>query len=335
MSADDRSAEQVGQALSPGVVRRVLLGLEGPYADPRVATDALDNLAVLVAGLEVAGRRLLASSLLALVVDDDPVIATGAAIGCDSVADQLDPVALEATLFLVDGRLDRAPVGFASSRADTVRGELALAAVRGAGSPRSLVERLVGAASPVQRTMLVAEVAARWPALVVWWAREWVGPDDTGVLARLPRAWQRIAVAGAVRPWSAAAIERIDDIGRWRDWDPLDVAALGRVMRDEAPELTRPDDLEALEARVAREAREAQEGIGRSNPDVARRWWIVAEEPWAWTLWRREDGLHAIEELPPGWSMLGRSTPIDDATARSWLARALAADGPEPTELHR
>ena len=25
------------------------------------------------------------------------------------------------------------------------------------------------------------------PALLVWWAREWVGPDDTGVLARLDR----------------------------------------------------------------------------------------------------------------------------------------------------
>lgn len=308
-------------APDPSVVRRMLLGLEGPYADPRVATDALDNLAVLVADLDLAGRGHLAASLLALVGDDDPVVATGAAIGCDAVRDHIDPVALEATLFLADGRLDRTPIGFASSRADTIRGELALAAVASVRSPRALVERLVAAASPVQRAMLVAEVAARRPAVVVWWAREWVGPDDTGVLARLPRAWQRIAVAGAVRPWSAAAVERIDDIGRWRGWDPLDVAALRRVMQDDAPELTQPDDVETLEAQVA--------GAG------TRRWWIVAEEPWAWTLWRRDDGLHAIEELPPGWSMLGRSTPIDDETARSWLERALAADGPDPTELHR
>ena len=326
MPADDPPADHGGQVLSPVVVRRLLLGLEGPYADPRVATDALDNLAVLVAELDDVGRGRLAASLLALVVDDDPVVATGAAIGCDSVRDQLDPVPLETTLFLADARLDRAPVGFASSRTDTVRGELALAAVGAVRSPRSMVERIVAAASPARRSMLVAEIAARRPALVVWWAREWVGPDDTGVLARLPRAWQRIAVAGAVRPWSAAAVERLDDIGRWRDWDPLDVAALRRVMRDDAPELTQPDDREALEAQM---------GAGRTNSDVVGRWWIVAEEPWAWTLWRRDDGLHAIEELPPGWSMLGRSTPIDDATAQSWLARALAADGPGPTELHR
>lgn len=321
MPADDPRADGAGRALTPAVVRRMLLGLEGPYADPRVATDALDNVAVLIAEVDDAEGTRLAASLLALVVDDDPVVATGAAIACDSVRDHLDPFALEATLFLADGRLDRSPIGFASSRADTIRGELALAAVASVRSPRVLIERLVVAASPGQRAMLVAEVAARRPALVVWWAREWVGPDDTGVLARLPRAWQRIAVAGAVRPWTSSAIERIDDIGRWRDWDPLDVAALGRVMRDEAPELTQPDDRDVLEAQMAGEG--------------ARRWWIVAEEPWAWTLWRRDDGLHAIEELPPGWSMLGRSTVVDDATARSWLERALAADGPDPTELHR
>lgn len=321
MTADDPPADGAGRTLTPAVVRRMLLGLEGPYADPRVATDALDNVAVLIAEVDDAEGTRLAASLLALVVDDDPVVATGAAIACDSVRDHLDPVALEATLFLADGRLDRSPIGFASSRADTIRGELALAAVASVRSPRALIERLVAAASPGQRAMLVAEVAARRPALVVWWAREWVGPDDTGVLARLPLAWQRIAVAGAVRPWSSSAIGRIDDIGRWRDWDPLDVAALGRVMRDEAPELTQPDDRDVLEAPMAGEG--------------TRRWWIVAEEPWAWTLWRRDDGLHAIEELPPGWSMLGRSTVVDDATARSWLERALAADGPDPTELHR
>lgn len=301
-------------------VRALLLGREGPYADPRVAIDALDNLAVLVDGTDVADRRVLASTLLALVTDDDPVVATGAAIGCNSVRDELDPLELERTLFAADRRLDRASVGFSSSRSETVRGELALAAAASSRSPRSLVERIVAAASPSQRALLVAEVAARWPALVVWWARSWVGPDDTGVLARLPAAWQRIAVAGAVRPWTPAAVARIDDIGRWRGWDPLDVVALQRVMRDEAPELTRPDRFD--------ESTDAGDAGDAGDVD-ALRWWIVAEEPWAWTLWRSEDGRHAIEELPPGWSMLGIARLIDEVTARSWLARVLGPEGPD------
>jgi hypothetical protein len=133
-------------------------------------------------------------------------------------------------------------------------------------------------------------------------------------------ASQRIAVAGAVRPWTPSAVDRIEDIGRWRGWDPLDVTALRRVMRDEAPELTRPDRFDDAED---------------ASDLAARRWWIVAEEPWAWTLWRSDDGRHAIEQLPPGWTMLGVARLIDEATALSWLARVLVPDGPDPAGPHR
>jgi hypothetical protein len=300
---------------SAAAVRRLLMGLEGPYADPRVALDPLDNLSVLVAELDTIGRSLLAESLLALVLDVDPVVASGAAIGCGAVAHHLDPVTLERTLFLADDRLDRSPVGFASARTETIRGELAFAAAQSSCSSQTLLERVV-AASGQQRSMLVAEIAARWPALVLWRAHDWVGPDDTGVLARLPAHSQRIAVAGAARPWSVDAVDRVVDIGRWRQWDPLDVEALQRVMRDAAPGLTRPDDL--------------HHELDRDG----RRWWIVAEEPWAWTLWRSADGAYAMEELQPGWSMLGRSRMIDEATAVAWMVAVLSENGPESAQPH-
>ena len=277
-------------ALSSEIVRQVLLGLHGPYADPRVAIDALDNVETLVAELDDDGVIELAGTLVDLVTDSDATVATGAALALDVVrraatsTDRLADIVVRLVELVLEGgaELDRAPVGFNRATHETVRAELAVVAARSA-SHRSIpaVSTLVELAPSlgIARVDLVTELAAQLPALVVANARTWVGPGDSAVVARLAAHHARIAVATAVRPWSEPAIRAVETAGSWQHWHDAELNAVRRVMRDEAPELTAPS------------------GVG----DVATggRWWIVAERPWDWTLWHCDDG-RAVLELVEG-----------------------------------
>lgn len=297
-------------APSPEIVRQVLLGLHGPYADPRVALDALDNVATLVTELDTDGLVDLAAVMVDLTDDSDTVVATGAVLALDvlhrsrpDLADRLADL-VERMVDVVlggDDRLDRPPTGFDRTTRPTLRAELAVAAAQW-GSPAAvpalsmLVDRspTVG----VARVDLVAALTERLPALVVAHAHEWLGPDDSAVLARLRDHHRRLAVATAIRPWSERAIQAIESAGQWQTWHEAELDAIVRVMRDEAPELTAPW------------------GVG----DTGRggRWWIVADHPWDWTLWQCDDGSTVLERVEGG---VGMWTSLHDVSAEvaAWI----------------
>lgn len=306
-------------APSRGTVRQVLLGLHGPYADPRVALDALDNVATLATELDLDGLVDLAAVMVDLTADFDIVVATGAVLALDvlhrsrsdlaDLADRLTDL-VERMVDLVlggDDSLDRPPTGFNRTTRPTLRAELAVAAAQW-GSPAAvpaltmLVDRspTVG----VARVDLVAALTERLPALVVAHAHEWLGPDDSAVLARLRDHHRRLAVATAIRPWSERAIQAIESAGQWQKWHEAELDAIVRVMRDEAPELTAPS------------------GVG----DAARggRWWIVADHPWDWTLWRCDDGTAVLERVEGG---VGMWTSLHDVSAdiAAWIVTEVAA----------
>lgn len=281
-----------GQAGRPpvtsDVTRQVLLGLHGPYADPRVAVDALDNVETWVAELDGDQLVELAGVLVDLITDDDRTVGTGAVLALDIVRggvaslDGLADVARRMVGLALDGdaALDRAPTGFSRASHPTLRAELAVVAARTASVPAitamtALIERAPSVG--VARVHLVAELAERVPALVVANARAWVGPSDSAVLARLRDHHRRVAVAGAVRPWDEQAIRSIEMAGQWQQWHEAELSAVRRVMCDEAPELTAPS------------------GVG--DVDLGGRWWIVAERPWDWTLWRSDDGRAVLERV--------------------------------------
>lgn len=282
-------------APSSAVVRRVLLGVEGPCADPREALDALDNVETWVAQLDVDGSVALAEVLLALAADPDVVVATGAVLALDVVRRRHGPSAgrfaatVEQMIDLVltgNAALDRPPEGFGRASQATLRAELAVVAARAASTDvaravSTLVERApsIGA----RRADVVAGLAESLPALVVARARDWVGPHDSAVVARLAEHHRRLAVATAVRPWGDDAIEAIELAGQWQRWHEAEIEALVRVMRDDAPELTAPT------------------GVG--DVDLRGRWWIVAEQPWDWTLWRGDDGRAVLERVEGGVGM--------------------------------
>jgi hypothetical protein len=304
----------MGSASQPApsreIVRQILLGLHGPYADPRVALDTLDNVATLATELDIDGLVHLAALLVDLTDDSDNVVATGAVLALDvlhrsrpDLADRLaDLVERMVDLVLgADDSLDRPPTGFDRATRPTLRAELAVAAARW-GSPAAvpalsmLVDRspTVG----VARVDLVAALAERLPALVVAHAQEWLGPDDSAVLARLRDHNRRLAVATAVRPWSERAIHAIESAGQWQKWHEAELDAIVRVMRDEAPELTAPW------------------GVGDSGR--GGRWWIVADHPWDWTLWRCDDGSTVLERVEGG---VGMWTSVHDVSAEvaAWI----------------
>lgn len=124
-------------------------------------------------------------------------------------------------------------------------------------------------------------VAPNLPDLVVLNAVDWLSVSDAAVLVALPAHWQRVAVAGALRPWPSDAIAYVVTAAQGQSWPPEDADALVRVMEDDYPELTRP------------------EGLSLDRPGD-RRWWIIAGAPYDWTVWRADDGSLALEVLKPG-----------------------------------
>lgn len=301
---------------APGVVREVLLGRHGPYGDPRASLDALDDVEALVAGLEADDVVPLAAVLVDLATDADAIVATGAILALDivrrrqpSAADRFaDAVAAMIDLVLAGAApLDRPPVGFTAASQPTLRAELALVAARSASlasipGASTLVER--AGSIGVARVEVVAALAERLPALVVAQARSWVGPEDSAVLARLRPHHHRLAVAMAARPWTAGAMASIEQAGRWQRWHDAELAALLRVMRDEAPELTVP--------------------VGAGDLEREGRWWIVAEALWDWTLWRCDDGRSALERVQGGVGLWTSVQLVPDDVAAAIVAATIA-----------
>jgi hypothetical protein len=294
----------------------VLLGLEGPYADPRHAIDALDNVEVWVADLDGEAQVELAAVLLDLVADDDAVVATGAVLALDLIRPRhgarVDRFAATVQrmvdVVLAGGpALERPPTGFGRSSQATLRAELALIAAASASSPVARAAAALVEGAPeigVARVELVATLAERLPALVVARARDWVGPGDSAVVARLAEHPRRIAVAMAARPWHEDAIQAIEVAGRWQRWHDVEIDALARVLRDDAPELTAPTGVGAV--------------------DLRGRWWIEAERPWDWTVWRGADGRAVLERVEGTVGIWTSVRELSDRDATAIVDAAIA-----------
>jgi len=278
-------------------VRRVLQGLEGPYADPRVATDALDNLAVWIEELGPEQRASLAATLLTLALDDDPIVATGAVLGLRPLVERVDAATAGLAVdVLAAPALDRSPLGFAGASAPSLRAELAVAVAPAIAHHHPMRARQLLDQPPagVGRGELGMAIAPTAPDLVLEHATEWFGHDDIGVVVRLPLHWHRIAVGGALGPWPLDAHDAIDRAARWHDWPEGDTAALHRAMTGTDPHLNRPD------------------GIADD-----RRWRIIGGTPHGWTLWRADDGTLAYETLDPGpaWTSTARFLTPEETEA--------------------
>lgn len=124
------------------------------------------------------------------------------------------------------------------------------------------------------------------------------------MLVRLPTHWHRLAAAGALRPWPEAAAEPVRTAGRLQGWDPIELEAVLRVMADDAPELSRLPGIEDQ-----------------------RRWRMVRERSWDWTLWEADDGTWAIEVV---CGRVGVYTVAELLTPEE-AERLLAAPEPEVT----
>lgn len=268
----------------PGELRALLDGRRGPLGDPRASVDALDDVRAVVEGLDPAGRAELGRALTSMLLDPEPPIATAAVLSLGIVGDDLGLPALVDWLGDPDPAdaavLDRAPIGFAAASRPTLRAELADVVCRHVRPDRpdhaaavalvdSWIEEPPGGLTRGDVLVLVAD---RWADAIARWAPEWLTTEDTGVLVRLPTHWHRLAVAGALRPWPEAAAEPVRIAGRTQGWNPIELEAVLRVMADDAPELSRLPGVED-----------------------ERRWRMVRERPWDWTLWTDDDGTWAIE----------------------------------------
>ncbi|MBL8891600.1 MAG: hypothetical protein JNL67_16590 [Planctomycetaceae bacterium] len=260
-------------------VRRRLLGLEGPYVDPRVGIDPLDNFKLWVEDLSRSEQRLAFDALLECALDLDIQVATGAILALDLVGGAFDHQRVIELLKNYSSELQRSPRGFSAAYLMTLFEELFSRLARCCPSDRvSELELLLKAASPpTRRSTLLASLAERFPQIVVYYARQYLVHDDVQVLAALPEQWQRVAVAGALRPWTNSAINRVEQLWQIRKLNSNDTLAITSVMLDQYPRLTRPPGL-----------------------TDQRHWWIIAANPHVWTVWEAEDGTLALETPRPG-----------------------------------
>ncbi len=287
-------------------VRRRLLGLEGPYADLRSAIDPLDNFKLWIAELAHSEQRLAFDSLLECAIDADIQVATGAILALDLLSSVFDSPRVVSLLTEHASALQRAPQGFSAAYRVTLFEELfgRLALYGPLDLAPSLESLMISAACPTRRSTLLVSLATRYPQIVVYHARQYLDPTDVHVLAALPEHWQRVAVAGALRPWTKAAIARVEPLWQIRKVNPNDAQAIIRVMLDQSPSLTHPP--------------------GLTDP---RRWWIIAAEPYVWTVWETEDGQLALETMRPGPSFTSETrwmTPQQEARFREH--RAMSRD---------
>lgn len=152
-----------------------------------------------------------------------------------------------------------------------------------------------------ERLGLVTALAVSRPDLVLYRATAWLTGNDAGVLLALCQHWYRVALAGALRPWTPAAVDVVVDGGG----DQIDIDLITRVMADTAPAVTRPHGIE-------------------DRP--GRRWYAIAGEPWEWSLWRCSDGRHALEVVVHRELIdFAVSEPVDVQLVTAWRRDGPAA----------
>lgn len=279
-------------------LRRRLLGLEGPYADPRVAIDSLDNIRLWISGLSNEKQCTVFEEFVGFATDHDVQVATGAILSLDFLPSVFDSNRIVQVLRENSAKLQSAPQGFAAAYHSTLFEELfARLAQYGSLNIGAELERLLlSVPLPTRRSTLLVLLAPRFPQLVVYHSRRHLDSIDVQVLAALPEHSQRIAVSGALRPWHSSSITRAESTLQIRGCDKNDIQAILQVMRDQYPMLTHPPGL-----------------------SDHRRWWIIADEPYNWTVWETDDGTLALEKMQPGpaYSSLSRlMSPLEASRFR-------------------
>ena len=274
---------------SPEHLREMILGRSGPYADPRDAIDALDNVYFWLSQCDQSLQQTALRSLLQLSRDPDITVATGAVLSLDCFTSITNQPPVLQDLIDRPEMLHRQLEGF---RRD------------GLGSLGSQIARFVARTSNNEnnsqwlRTFqlpfilpdipsLLTHLALHRPHFVLHVARRYLSPKHTSVLIQLPRHWMRIALATQFNPWPQTSIEIIAKASQWLKWDINDWAALERVLRDDYPILTHPP------------------GTPRN-----KRWWMVDGDGAEWTLWESMDQEYCIEVLQPGYAYEFRPFPI-------------------------
>ena len=276
------------------LLRKRLLGKEGPYADVRDATDQLDNVKLWVSELNESQKSDLCHQLLSLMLDDDIEVATAAALSLDFVSKHIDCKAASSVLSENDGRLYRAPYRFSRISFSTILEEYFSRLSRCSPDlePGLMEQVLRGTADSGLRASLLSMMAQNYSSIVVYFAREMLNHQNAQVIAAIPNHAERVAVATSLRPWPAEAIERVITLLRIRKVDSQDIDAIVRAMSDTDQRLTCPTGL---------------------NDD--RKWWIIAVKPWKWTMWETQDGSLAFQWVSPGLSYAESSRILSDAEA--------------------
>ena len=276
------------------LLRKRLLGLEGPYADIRVATDQLDNVKLWLQGLADSEKVDAFRNLVRLINDDNIEVATAAVLSLDYVLEHFDSTAATDVLLKNDVRLYRPPIRFGATTFGTILEEffsrICKASIR--IERNCLEELLLRIKDPVLQTSLFSFLAPNYASIVVYHAHRMLDHRNATVIAGLLNHWERIAVATALRPWPQQAVDRVKHLLQIKDANEKDIEAIISVMLDEAPLLTHPEGL-----------------IDR------RRWWMIAGEPYNWTVWETGDGNLACEVLQPGLALQSTSRLLSEAEA--------------------
>lgn len=261
------------------VLRKRLLGIEGPYADIRDAIDQLDNVKIWVRGLNPSDKQQTFQSLLSLVMDEEVEVSTAAVLSLDYVSECFDSQLAIDMLDANDARLYRSPLRLNGVCFGTILEELFSRLCRYCPKiERNWIERfLFRTDDPKLRNSLFCSLVPNYSSTVVYFARHFLHHQNAPVIVGLSTHWERLAVASALRPWPSESIDRVRQGLALKNINRLDIEAIVRVMRDDDAFLTCPSGLQ-------------------DN----RRWWMIAGEPYGWTMWEKKDGSLAYEVIQPG-----------------------------------
>jgi hypothetical protein len=261
------------------LLRKRLLGTEGPYADIRESIDQLDNVKLWIRGLDASAKLQTFQCLLPLVIDENVELATAAVLSLDYVSEHFDSKLALEILEENNAGLYRSPIRLNGASFGTILEELFFRLCKYCiGIERKWIEQfLLQTKDPTLRDSLFCFLVPNYPTTVVYYAHRMLNHQNTHVIVGLSNHWERVAVATALRPWPAEAIERVRHGLTMKKTNGLDIEAIVRVMRDDDELLTCPSGLQD-----------------------SRRWWMIAGEPYRWTMWETTDGSLACEVLQSG-----------------------------------